>query len=119
MHEMFKRYVPAVAGLALAAVTGCQSAWSETSSPGMQVGGIQQFIVKFKAGTFACDAADIARFAKASRIPVEFVRPMSGDACIVRPPSLHPSAAPEMQQQLKSHPAVEWVEIDRIMKAFQ
>ena len=40
----------------------------------------QQLIVKFKPNTIACDATGIAHLSAATQVPLEHVRPMSGDA---------------------------------------
>jgi len=44
----------------------------------------QQLIIKFKPNTIACDAAGIAHLSAVTQVPLEHVRPMSGDACVIK-----------------------------------
>jgi hypothetical protein len=76
----------------------------------------QQLIVKFKSATFRCDSADIARLAAQIGVQLEFVRPMSGDACVIRQVRGNTSDYSRGQTLLKQHPSIEWVELDAVMK---
>ncbi len=78
----------------------------------------QQLIIKFKPNTIVCDAAGIAGLSSATQVPLEHVRPMSGDACVVKQFADNAEAFSQGQEILKQHPAIEWLEEDRIMKAF-
>jgi hypothetical protein len=117
--------MPALACAMLAALAGCQSvaanaSLAQTPAPAIDQQAAQQLIIKFKPsarGDLACDSAGIARLAAATRTRLEFMRPMSGQACVVRQAA--PGAA-ELAQglaRLKRHPAVEWADIDAVMKA--
>lgn len=106
--------------LALTGMAACQSAQPPLAAqpPAVSVpGSSRQLMIRFEPGTVACDAAAIARFAAAVRVSLEFLRPMSGNACVVR------QTAPDVQrlqddlETLKRHPAVQWAEPDTVMKA--
>jgi hypothetical protein len=76
----------------------------------------QQLIVKFKSATFRCDSTDIARLAAQIDVPLDFVRPMSGGACVIRQVRGSASEFSQGQKLLKQHPSIEWVEVDAVMK---
>ena len=76
----------------------------------------QQLIIKFKPATFRCAPADIARLAVQSNVRLEFVRPMSGDACVIRQVQVNAIDFLQGQKLLKQHPSIEWMELDAIMK---
>lgn len=108
--------------MAILAVTGCQSppavAASQSSpQPIAETTVAQQLIIKFKPGTIACDAAGIAQLSSATKVPLEYVRPMSGDACVVRQLAGDANDFLQGQQLLRQHPAVEWLEQDARKKA--
>lgn len=107
-------------------VVGCQMPPSPfTSSPPqpapMLIGMIgngavsQQLIIKFKSNTIACDAAGIASVSSATQVPLRHVRPMSGDACVVQQFADNAEGLSHEQERLKQHPAIEWLEEDRMM----
>ncbi|HSL04887.1 MAG TPA: hypothetical protein VK901_15270 [Nitrospiraceae bacterium] len=77
----------------------------------------QQLIVKFKPNTIACDAPEIARLSAVTRVPLEHVRPMSGDACVINQLADNAADLSQGEETLKQHPAIEWLEEDRMMKA--
>lgn len=77
----------------------------------------QQLIIKFKPNTIACDADAIARFSLAINVPVEFVRAMSGQACVVRQFSSKELELSKGLNLLGQHPDVEWVQSDSVRKA--
>jgi hypothetical protein len=77
----------------------------------------QQLIVKFKPNTIACDAAEIAHLSAVTQVPLEHVRPMSGDACVIKQLADNAAGLSQGQETLKQHPAIEWLEEDRMMKA--
>lgn len=78
----------------------------------------QQLIVRFKPATFGCDAAGIARLAEQIGVRLEVVRPMSGNACVIR--QMHGSEGfSQGRKKLQQHPSIEWVEPDSVMKPLQ
>ncbi|MGZ3157980.1 MAG: hypothetical protein ACXU7H_02755 [Burkholderiaceae bacterium] len=77
----------------------------------------QQLIIKFKPNTIACDADAIAQFSLAINVPIEFVRVMSGQACVVRQFTSKQVDLSKGILLLRQHPDVEWVEPDLIKKA--
>jgi hypothetical protein len=89
------------------------------SSPQMIAGtsGSQQLIIKFRPGTLSCDPAGIACLSSTTHVALEFVRPMSGDACVVKHLANDSGSFSQGQQVLRQHPAIEWVEPDAVMKA--
>ena len=77
----------------------------------------RQLIIKFKLDTIACDAAGIAQWSLATRVPVEYVRSMSGGACVVKQSADDANGLGQGQETLRQHPAVDWLEQDTKMKA--
>jgi hypothetical protein len=74
----------------------------------------QQLIIKFKS--VACSAQGIARFAKTAGVKLQWLRQMSGDACVLIQSAATPDALMNAQEGLKKHPEVEWLEIDAVMQ---
>ena len=52
-----------------------------------------------------------------ANVPLEFVRTMSGDACVVKQFAESADILLQGQKTLKGNPAVEYLEPDAIMKA--
>jgi hypothetical protein len=101
----------------LAAMTGCHSSSLATvSAQPAQSAVARQLIIKFKPGALACDADGIAQLSSATRVPLEYVRPMSGDACVVRQLSREDNFLRD-EELLKQHPAIEWLQEDARKKA--
>jgi hypothetical protein len=102
--------------------SGCESAsapghaksTSAATLPAAQVS--QQLIVKFKPESIACSAPGIARFAKSTGVKLQWLRQMSGDACVVIQRAATPDELMKAQEGLKKHPEVEWMEIDAVMQ---
>jgi len=117
--------LPTVTMAAMVIAGGCQmpsspSAGSPSQPAPMSIGKgrvSQQLIIKFKSITIACDAAGIAGLSSATEVPLEHVRPMSGDACVVKQFADNAIGLSQGQEILKQHPAIEWLEEDRMMKA--
>jgi len=108
--------------MAILAVIGCQAhpviAASQSSpQPIAETTAAQQLIIKFRPDTIACDAAGTAQLSSATRVPLEYVRPMSGDACVIRQLAGDANDFLRGQELLRQHPAVEWVEQDAKKKA--
>lgn len=78
----------------------------------------QQLIIKFKSNTIPCDAAGIASVSSATQVPLRHGRPMSGDACVVQQFADNAEGLSHEQERLKQHPAIEWLEEDRMMHPF-
>jgi hypothetical protein len=96
------------AALTLALGTACNAA-PHAAHP-------QQLMIKFKPATYSCDGPGIARFAGSSSVALEFVRPMSGDACVVRHAAPDTHDLPHALGLLRKHPAVQWAEPDALVK---
>ena len=113
--------------VAILAVIGCQAHRSIaatqaslqplTGTTAAQHSSTQQLIIKFKLNAFACNAAGIEQLSSATRVMLEFIRPMSGDACVIK--QLDESSIDLLrgQERLRQHPAVEWLELDARKKA--
>jgi len=107
-------------------VVGCQMPPSPSTSsppqPAPMLSGTgavtQQLIIKFKSHTIACDAAGIASVSSATQVPLRHVRPLSGDACVVQQVADNADGLSHGQERLKQHPAIEWLDEDRMMHPF-
>ncbi|MGB7480601.1 MAG: hypothetical protein WA924_09750 [Burkholderiaceae bacterium] len=117
-----RRYLLLVAGsLAFSGIAACQS------SPPAPIVGSQpavgasdpsrQLIIRFKPGTVACDAVAVARFAAVAGVSLQFVRSMSGEACVIRQTADSAQRLQDDLETIKKNPAVQWVEPDAVMKA--
>ncbi|WP_151447991.1 S8 family serine peptidase [Lacisediminimonas profundi] len=73
-----------------------------------------QLIVKFRAGATTCDAAGIARLSARTRFNFLLVRPMSGDACLIR--LADPARLAAAVSALRALPDVEYAEPDAPMR---
>ena len=76
----------------------------------------QQLIIKFKPNTIACNPAGIAQLSSTTHVSLEFVRTMSGDACVVKQIADSDEGLLQGQKTLKQNPAVEYLEPDAVMK---
>lgn len=127
MGSFFTRSLLATVTMAAMVIAGgCQMAPSHSTSslpqpaPTLIGNGAvsQQLIIKFKSNTIACDAAGIASLSAATQVPLEHGRPMSGDACVVKQFADKAEGLSHGQERLKQHPAIEWLEEDRMMQHF-
>lgn len=129
MQQARKRSVLAVPGAVclaagLSLVVGCQAALSGSAIRGAPVRAdnpaslqaSQQLMVKLKNASRSCNASDIAALAAATGEALLFLRPMSGDACVVSHAAKNDTLLRSGLERLKSHHAVEWAEIDAILK---
>jgi hypothetical protein len=76
----------------------------------------QQLIIKFRPDTIACNPAGIAQLSSTTHVSLEFVRNMSGDACVVKQFADSADNLLHGQKTLKEYPAVEYLEPDAVMK---
>jgi hypothetical protein len=97
--------------LVLALAGGCQAAPDAAS-----LASSQQLMIKFKAATASCDRPAIARLSAAAGVPLEFVRPMSGNACVVRQSGPGANGLARGLDTLRKNSALEWVELDAVVK---
>jgi hypothetical protein len=106
-----------------AAAGGCQQPSSRTNPPQpspttmIKASASRQLIIKFKPDTIACTPEGIAQFSSTTRVSLEFVRTMSGDACVVKQFADSEDDLLHGQKTLKENPAIEYLEPDAIMKA--
>jgi len=106
-----------------AAAGGCRRPSSRTGPPRpspttiIKTSTSQQLIIKFKPNTIACTPEGIAQLSATANVPLEFVRTMSGDACVVKQFAESADILLQGQKTLKENPAVEYLEPDAIMKA--
>ncbi|MBI3902182.1 MAG: hypothetical protein HY306_04465 [Nitrosomonadales bacterium] len=116
-HKRFLRVMPHI--LAALVASGCQSPPSDIASSHQPVAGteIRQLIAKFKPHTITCDAAGIAQLSSATGMAVEHVRPMSGDACVIKLQGSSEEDISRRVELLRRNPAVEWLELDAKKKA--
>lgn len=117
----FRNILPVICSvLAMLAAAGCHlptMAAAQSEHPGGGALTSQQLMVKFAPGVVRCDAAGIARIALETGTSLEYVRPMSGGACVVRQWGESGDDLLRGQAQLRQHPDVEWLERDAIKKA--
>jgi len=105
------------------AAGGCQQPSSSTDPPQpsptttIKASASQQLIIKFKPDTIACNPAGIAQLSSTTHVSLEFVRTMSGDACVVKQFADSADNLLHGQKTLKEYPAVEYLEPDALMKA--
>ena len=77
----------------------------------------RQLLIKFKPNTIACNPAGIAQLSSTTHVSLEFVRTMSGDACVVKQSADTAEILLHGQKTLKENPAVEYLEPDAVMNA--
>lgn len=112
------------AGVMLAA--GCQSSPSIASTGMAPVGpaastgrpAAQQLMIKLKHAQRSCDASAIAALAAATGETLTYLRPMSGNACVVSHTAKDKALLQDGLRRLASHHAVEWAEIDAIVRTY-
>ena len=121
-HRFGKRSFYALFNVMVILASGCQSYLpiaannsSQQSIVGTMVA--EQLIIKFKPNTFSCDPIGIAQLSLVTRVPLEYVRRMSGDACVIRQLADEMNDFLRGKKLLRQQPSVEWVEQDAKMKA--
>lgn len=91
---------------------GCAQA-GETQPAPQLAPQLAQFIVKFRPASVACNAESVAAFASRSKLDLQWLRPMSGDACVLLLRARSPQAA---LATLQARPEVEWAEADALVR---
>ena len=119
MHRLSGNKIPLIicAAMAVIAANGCQPipavavpqaripTIAETAPP-------HQLVIKFKPHTISCDPEGIARLALSTQVHLEYIRLMSGNACVIRQFAGVTNGFLREQELLMRHPDVEWVEQD-------
>ena len=77
----------------------------------------RRLIIKFKPDTIPCTPAGIAQLTSTTHVSLEYVRAMSGDACVVTQFAESAGDLLRGQETLRGNPAVEYLEPDAMMKA--
>ena len=122
MHFLFgKKFLWGLGNLiAIVVMAGCQTSFVMADSQSSPQAGAntatRQLIIKFKPDTISCNTAGIAQLSSATQVSLEYVRPMSGDACVVKLLDVDANSLRE-QELLRQHPAIEWLEQDEKKKA--
>jgi len=121
MHHFARLSVLVIAATFSVHATGCESSSSpqrpvpaSAAKPAKQVS--QQLIIKFKPQSVACTEQAVTRFSHAAKVQLEWLRPMSGDACVVIQSAGSQGELVKGQERLGRHPDIEWVEIDAVMQ---
>ena len=107
--------------MSILVATGCQYPSSTTAAqslpqPIAKTMVAQQLMIKFRPNTITCDATGVAKLSSATQVPLEYVRPMSGDACVIRQLAQGATDFFRGKELLKQQPFVEWLEEDKKMK---
>lgn len=130
MSYFSKRFAPDLQRLSwlatgVALVAGCQLPLANGASdaPAKAAGSAhlpaaQQLMIKFKNAGRSCSASDIAALASETGQTLTFIRPMSGNACVVSHTAGDKALLFKGLQRLTSHPAVDWAEIDAIVRHY-
>jgi len=121
-HRMGKKSLSALFSVMTILVGGCQNSLpASANQPSQQSIAetmvAQQLIIKFRPNTLSCDVAGIAQLSSVTRVPLEFVRRMSGDACVIRQLADETNDFLRGKKLLSQQHSVEWVELDKKMKA--
>jgi hypothetical protein len=99
----------------LALGAGCSSAGNDGAREPARG---PQLIVKFRAGTLACDDVGIARLSAQAGVGLRLIRPMSGGACVIRLQDAADSAATAAAlSAIRGLPPVQYAEPDAPMRA--
>lgn len=108
-----------VLALAILFVASCQQASTQAATTTIsRASATQQLIIKFKPGTVACDPNGIARWSSLTHVSLQLVRPMSGNACVVKQFALDMASLARGLTTLQQSPAVEYLERDAAMEKF-
>ena len=76
----------------------------------------QQLLVKFAPNTIACTAGGIAELPVVTHVWLTHVRPLSGDACVLRQWAGSVADLARGHALLRRYPAIEWIEADRVLQ---
>lgn len=110
MNRIRAHFLLVTSSLALASVAACQCPPSAAPSAAVPAESAfsRQLMIRFQPGSVACEAAAIAYFAAATHVWLQYVRPMSGNACVVRHSAANAQRWQDDLETLKRHPAVQW-----------
>ena len=122
-HRFGKKSLYALFNVMTILASGCQDSLPVAANQSSQQSiaktmVAEQLIIKFRPNTISCDAAGIAQLSTVTRVPLEYVRRMSGDACVIRQLADEMNDFLRGMKLLRQQPSVEWVELDEKMKPF-
>lgn len=75
----------------------------------------QQLMIRLDQAVVSCTAEDIAKLATATSQALQYVRPMSGNACVVSHAANSEATLAAGLQRLRQHPSVEIADVDKIV----
>lgn len=121
-HRFGKKSLYALFNVMTVLASRCQHFLPVPANPSLQQSNAetmvaQQLIIKFRSNSISCDAAGIAQLSLVTRVPLEYVRRMSGDACVIRQLADETNNFLQGKKLLSQQPSVEWVELDGKKKA--
>jgi len=61
-----------------------------------------------------CDATQLAHLSAVTRVPLQHVRPLSGNACVIQQRAEDVTGLSHGQNTLKCHPVIEWLDEEMI-----
>lgn len=76
---------------------------------------VQRLMIRLKGADTPCTQKDIVTLADATSQTLEYVRPMSGEACVVSHVAANDAALSVGLQRIREHPSVELADIDKIV----
>ena len=121
MHHFVRLSLLVITATLSIHAAGCESSSSfnrsaptSAAKPASRVS--QQLIIKFKSMSVPCTEQAIARFSNGTKVQLEWLRPMSGDACVVIQSAGNQGELTKGQERLKRHSEIEWLEIDAVMQ---
>ncbi len=122
MSPVFKKRIllELLSAVGIVSATGCYSAAPAAIAPqsmNADGAGHQRLIIKLKSNSLNCNADGIAKLSAATRVSLVFVSTISGESCVITQFADSTEGLIHGQEVLRQHPAVEWLEQDRKMKA--
>ena len=116
-HRFDKKSLYALIYVMAILVGGCQNSLPVAANQSSQQSIVEtmvaeQLIIKFKPNTISCDTEGIAQLSSVTRVPLEYVRQMSGDACVIRQLADEKNDILRGRILPRQQPSVEWVEQD-------
>jgi hypothetical protein len=117
MHGVQPRYAALLLILCMAIpMSGCYAQAAAFAGTG-ELPPRRQLIIKFTPDSVQCSAADIDKFSAATGTRIQYLRAVSGGACVVSQAAIASRSDSSELEILKNHPAIEWVELDSPLKA--